>query len=978
MGYGYGAAYGNGYGFGPATNLPAGPGLTVIYPLDVAGDLPEVDGGGAFGIVKLTEGYAGDCCRVRRDSDAATQEIGWTLHDLGGGYGCYVWDWEAIETFIGGKTGGRIARLYQQDASGDYAEQADEDLMPRYDGNKLFNRRFPAPHFLTNTVVAPDGTWMDLPAGVEVSRVDFDTWSVWRFNHSLWGGTHVHLGDATTYATSYINAEATFAKMVVAPGPAIASFPLRVDGLISRFMCNGTNTVQQQGSDDTHSIASLAAGTLTGGWLGKNHLGYEQNALFGAQAIFGRVLSAGEITAIRAAYAQIFGCVETVTARLLLDGDSLTDGGISIRNGIDKQGDWGSGTAVYNIGKSGGTVDDYANEEIGGMAGTIGGMIAARSGDWTWAFQMGGNDITASADAATVTANYWAVCDYVVQQGAKAVVVTPSPHGVWDAGMQAVWATFTDNLETDYALHAHDIVLLSNAQANGSADMGDFADTADATKYPDGIHYSEVIGHGFVTALYEAVVVPMLAVDAIATAFAFTDVTDVALSTVQTSDAITVAGLGSGVTVPVMVENGEYRINAGSWTSANGTVENGDEIEVRHTSSGSNGTAVNTVLWVGGVSDTFTSTTTATTTLETLLALLAGTDSVVFDPSDLSGMFTASTGQTAVAADGNTVGFIIDKAQAAGFDTAADWIANLADECTNGDFASATGWTINGTNLAIGSGVLTGTGSSHAAALVRAADSAIVTGDYYVIAGTVSSYVGGDIYWQLFGTGGGPAYNANGTHQAIIVGTGGNNNIGLGTGGVGGFQGVVDDYSVRNIGAFHAVQATAGSRPLYDLTSSIHSLEFDGTDDFIGFVHPGPADATLLIALVTTDAAGMLFSDRAAGGGELVQFEDASASTDLGDEDVYVDGVLFEDGVDTREALREAIADTNYHRIEVRNVNLSGWGGVDLMRNSNGTPGEYVAGKVAAFVLLDNTGLDGDAAAALAAAQAWIDERAGL
>ncbi len=92
-------------------------------------------------------------------------------------------------------------------------------------------------------------------------------------------------------------------------------------------------------------------------------------------------------------------------------------------------------------------------------------------------------------------------------------------------------------------------------------------------------------------------------------AFTFTDQTGVAVSTVITSAAITITGINTGA--PISVTGGEYSINGGAFTAAAGTVNNGNTVQVRHTSSASFSTATNTVLTVGGVSDTFTSTTVA-------------------------------------------------------------------------------------------------------------------------------------------------------------------------------------------------------------------------------------------------------------------------------------------------------------------------------------------------------------------------------
>lgn len=92
-------------------------------------------------------------------------------------------------------------------------------------------------------------------------------------------------------------------------------------------------------------------------------------------------------------------------------------------------------------------------------------------------------------------------------------------------------------------------------------------------------------------------------------AFTFTDQTGVALSTVVESNAITVSGINAAANISVT--GGEYSIGSGAYTSTAGTVTNGQTVKVRHTSSSSNSTAVDTVLTIGGVSDTFSTTTLA-------------------------------------------------------------------------------------------------------------------------------------------------------------------------------------------------------------------------------------------------------------------------------------------------------------------------------------------------------------------------------
>lgn len=96
--------------------------------------------------------------------------------------------------------------------------------------------------------------------------------------------------------------------------------------------------------------------------------------------------------------------------------------------------------------------------------------------------------------------------------------------------------------------------------------------------------------------------------------FSFTDQTNVTTSTTITSNTITLSGIDAGATASVSITGGEYSKNGGAFTSSPGTAQNGDTFAVRHTSSGSNSTSVNTTLTVDTVSDTFTSTTEAAST----------------------------------------------------------------------------------------------------------------------------------------------------------------------------------------------------------------------------------------------------------------------------------------------------------------------------------------------------------------------------
>lgn len=75
--------------------------------------------------------------------------------------------------------------------------------------------------------------------------------------------------------------------------------------------------------------------------------------------------------------------------------------------------------------------------------------------------------------------------------------------------------------------------------------------------------------------------------------------TGVALSTATTSDTITIAGLGSGVSVTASCDTGLLSKNGGSFTSSSFSVTNGDTIAARLTSASTNATPTSMQVTVG-------------------------------------------------------------------------------------------------------------------------------------------------------------------------------------------------------------------------------------------------------------------------------------------------------------------------------------------------------------------------------------------
>lgn len=93
-------------------------------------------------------------------------------------------------------------------------------------------------------------------------------------------------------------------------------------------------------------------------------------------------------------------------------------------------------------------------------------------------------------------------------------------------------------------------------------------------------------------------------------AFAFSAQNGVPTSSLRTSNSITVSGITTPVGIAISGAAGSaYSINGGAYTSAPGSVANGDTVTVRHTSAATVGTTVTSTLSIGPSSASFASTT---------------------------------------------------------------------------------------------------------------------------------------------------------------------------------------------------------------------------------------------------------------------------------------------------------------------------------------------------------------------------------
>ena len=102
------------------------------------------------------------------------------------------------------------------------------------------------------------------------------------------------------------------------------------------------------------------------------------------------------------------------------------------------------------------------------------------------------------------------------------------------------------------------------------------------------------------------------ATDTTPNAFHFDEQSDVTPNTVITSNRITVSGIDAAA--EISVTDGEYAIDGSAFTSAAGTVSNGQTVTLRHTSSSLSTSATTTYLNIGGIRGSFTSTTVTVST----------------------------------------------------------------------------------------------------------------------------------------------------------------------------------------------------------------------------------------------------------------------------------------------------------------------------------------------------------------------------
>ncbi len=228
--------------------------------------------------------------------------------------------------------------------------------------------------------------------------------------------------------------------------------------------------------------------------------------------------------------------------------------------------------------------------------------------------------------------------------------------------------------------------------------------------------------------------------------FTFTPLTGVAPSTVIASNVITVSGINAAA--PISVTGGEYSVNSSAFTSAAGTVNNGYTVQVRHTSAATNSTSVNTTLTIGGVSNTFTSTTVAGGGPDTTPDTFAFTDQtgvalstqitsapVLITGINASTSWTASGGTACAGTNTSNCGCADGSFAASGTITNSQYICARHTSSATNSTAVNTTVTIGGVSDTFSSTTVGGGGATFQVNAVKNGLGLIRSGDDKIICG---------------------------------------------------------------------------------------------------------------------------------------------------------------------------------------------------------------------------------------------------
>lgn len=304
-----------------------------------------------YSVVK-TPTWTGPCCRIKRSSDNATLDIGFTAS----GY----MNTAAALAFVGGSTL-TVETWYDQSGNG-YDATASSNQPTIISGNTIGGIQP-----ITFCSSASGGnTSLAIPSGLAVSTQNFTACMAyaagggWLNFNSLFGvGTQVNIW--WEKITGVLQGSSLFTggdKKLFSPR----------QGQVDSVILSGSSSqriLRNNGNSQTVASAYTSA-TTSGGYIGASSVvTTEGNDIF-AFVVYGSELNSGDKALVDNAFKSAFKAITPYTTRLICDGDSITAGFTTnaYLYGYPRviSSIIGSSVALYNIGVPGDTMSNrYTN-----------------------------------------------------------------------------------------------------------------------------------------------------------------------------------------------------------------------------------------------------------------------------------------------------------------------------------------------------------------------------------------------------------------------------------------------------------------------------------------------------------------------------------------------------------------------------------------------------------------------------------------